>query len=170
MANSTSCNKPLNTLQCMACNCFHEAGSSQEPDAGRLAVHRAVLTRYYSGQYKNKGVNSVCGVIWAKGQFKWIENDFNFSVPSNHSCFRLARQALAEPKRLGADSFHSGPKPKGWSHCRPANPYTIGSHKFYTCRKIANDSVVNTPPSSTSGPTTNASPGPRGKSSRAGSL
>lgn len=55
-------------IHCLALNVYHEARS--EPDQGKFAVARVTLNRVESPRYPD----SVCKVVWQRGQFSWTRD------------------------------------------------------------------------------------------------
>jgi spore germination cell wall hydrolase CwlJ-like protein len=57
-----------NDLECLVANVYHEARG--ESVLGQAAVAYVTLNRVRSPAYPD----SVCGVVWQKGQFSWTED------------------------------------------------------------------------------------------------
>jgi spore germination cell wall hydrolase CwlJ-like protein len=114
-------------INCLARVVLYEAGS--EPRAGQLAVAEVVMNRVRSPRFPN----SICGVIYQRGQFSAIRS---YSPPRNARWSRavaLAREVAGGEARsvVGrALYFHA-------SRVRPAFARTqarvaqIGGHIFY---------------------------------------
>lgn len=117
-------------LECLATNAYFEAGA--EGDRGMAAVSYVVLNRVKSKRYKN----SICGVIYQRGQFSWTF-DNRSNTPPNKAHYarakRIAREVLESefPNPVGRSlSFHN-------KHCKPSWTrkmslvVRIGGHLFY---------------------------------------
>lgn len=83
-----------NQLSCMACVIYYEArGESRQ---GRIAVGAVVMNRVESGRF----AGSVCGVVFQRGQFSWINPNVRSSVRLNQAAWndsvQVARQILAK--------------------------------------------------------------------------
>lgn len=97
-----------NDLSCMACVIYYEArGESRQ---GRFAVGAVVLNRVESGRFPK----SICGVVFQRGQFSWINPAVRRGVKLNKaewdSSVSIARQLLAERSQdpsNGALYFHN---------------------------------------------------------------
>jgi spore germination cell wall hydrolase CwlJ-like protein len=114
-------------LNCLAKVILYEAGS--EPRAGQIAVAQVVMNRVRSPRFPN----SICGVIYQRGQFASIRS---FSPPRDARWRRAV--ALAREVRAGSSApvvgnalyFHA-------SRVRPAfarnhrRVAQIGGHIFY---------------------------------------
>ncbi|HEX8192670.1 MAG TPA: cell wall hydrolase [Allosphingosinicella sp.] len=114
-------------LDCLAKVVLYEAGS--EPRAGQLAVAQVVMNRVRSPRFPN----SICGVIYQRGQFSAIRS---YSPPRGarwNRALSLAREVIsgeAAPVVGRALYFHA-------TRVRPAFARTqtrvaqIGGHVFY---------------------------------------
>ena len=114
-------------LECLAKVVLYEAGS--EPRAGQLAVAQVVMNRVRSPRFPN----SICGVVYQRGQFSAIRS---FSPPRGarwNRAMALAREVTsgaAAPVVGRALYFHA-------TRVRPAFARTqvrvaqIGGHVFY---------------------------------------
>jgi spore germination cell wall hydrolase CwlJ-like protein len=114
-------------LECLAKVVLYEAGS--EPRAGQLAVAQVVMNRVRSPRFPN----SICGVIYQRGQFSAIRS---YSPPRGarwNRAMALAREVTsgaAAPVVGRALYFHA-------TRVRPAFARTqtrvaqIGGHVFY---------------------------------------
>lgn len=114
-------------LECLAKVVLYEAGA--EPRAGQLAVAQVVMNRVRSPRFPN----SICGVIYQRGQFSAIRS---YSPPRGarwNRAMALAREVVsgeAAPVVGRALYFHA-------SRVRPAFARTqtrvaqIGGHVFY---------------------------------------
>lgn len=97
-----------NQLSCMACVIYYEArGESRQ---GRVAVGAVVMNRVESGRFPK----SVCGVVFQRGQFSWINPSVRRSVKMNKTQWDdsvdIARQILNErytDPSNGALYFHN---------------------------------------------------------------
>ena len=117
-------------LHCLALNVYHEARS--ESDEGKFAVAQVTLNRVRSARYPD----SVCKVVWQRGQFSWTR-DGKPDRPRNRRAWQetlwVATVAYHfNPLNLVGDATHY--------HANYVNPYwaprlvhtkTIGTHIFY---------------------------------------
>lgn len=97
-----------NQLSCMACVIYYEARG--EARQGRVAVGAVVMNRVESGRFPS----SVCGVVFQKSQFTWIQPSVRRGVKFNKGQWddsvAIARQIMSgdysDPTR-GALYFHN---------------------------------------------------------------
>lgn len=114
-------------VNCLAKNIYHEARG--EPLAGKLAVAKVTINRVESAQF----ADTICGVVYEKGQFSWTANR-KLKVLDKQAwqeSLNIARDAVyngLDEIRLSALYFHSvSIKPK-WTKKRITK---IGNHIFY---------------------------------------
>jgi len=78
-------------LHCLALNIYHEArGESAE---GKLAVGRVTINRVRSRRYPD----SICKVVWQRGQFSWTRDgrpDRPHNVKSWQEALRIAAMVI----------------------------------------------------------------------------
>lgn len=116
-----------NSVICLAKNIYHEARG--EPLAGKLAVAKVTINRVESKQF----ADTICGVVYERGQFSWTANRSLKVVDRNawQESLNIARDAVhngLDEVKLSALYFHSTAiKPK------PAKRRItkIGKHVFY---------------------------------------
>ena len=95
-------------LTCMVCNIYFEARG--ERHLGKVAVGRTTLTRITRAEYPD----SICGVVWQRGQFSWTAGR-SLRLPQ-----KTARDYtnLVESVKAAKDVFRLGPN--GLAHfCNP---------------------------------------------------
>lgn len=113
---------------CLVCTVFHE--SRGESEAGKVAVARVVLSRLEKGFAR-----SLCGVIFAPGQFSWT---YGRPITLPHAdALREVVEATNTALRLGgngATHFHNRGARVDWGRRGCYVHSEIGSHRFYTCR------------------------------------
>lgn len=110
-------------IDCLAKNIYYEAGG--EPYKGKLAVALVTLNRVDSTKYPN----TICQVVFQKGQFSWVKN-YKKSTKW-HSMRALALKAYNNRDSMGvfkATHFHNLRVSPGWKLKKVAK---IGSHIFY---------------------------------------
>lgn len=115
-----------NETQCLAQNIYHEARG--EPFRGKLAVARVTLNRVNSGTFPN----TICGVVYQKGQFSWTSK--RYKIRDQHAWGQavfIANLVTESPEILGhfpALYFHNKTVKPNWKRKKLA---TIGQHTFY---------------------------------------
>lgn len=110
-------------LSCMAEVIYRE--SKGEPYLGQLAVGQVVLNRAKHPLYPN----TICEVIFQKGQFEWVSKFRKFEAPPQY--IRLAKVVLSgkhEMQHFKATHFHANYVNPRWKLKHVA---TIGNHIFY---------------------------------------
>lgn len=117
-------------IHCLALNVYHEARS--EPDQGKFAVARVTLNRVVSTRYPD----SVCKVVWQRGQFSWTR-DGRSDRPRNLRAWKEALWVATVAYNFNplnmvgrATHYHAVYVRPFWStvHRRVAR---IGRHIFY---------------------------------------
>lgn len=110
------------SLKCLAANIYHEARG--EPLAGKKAVAYVTINRAQSGLFSN----TICGVVFEKGQFSWTKDKRKHKQRIPDEYYNLAYKALTSPYKFKALYFHSTKIQPNWKRKR----YTkIGNHIFY---------------------------------------
>jgi spore germination cell wall hydrolase CwlJ-like protein len=118
---------PDRELACLAKVILYEAGS--EPRAGQLAVAQVVMNRVRSPRFPN----TLCGVIYQRGQFASIRS---FSPPRDARWRRAltlaasVRAGSAAPVVGNALYFHATRVSPAFAQSRP-RVARIGGHIFY---------------------------------------
>lgn len=111
-------------VRCLAEAVYREARG--ESYRGQLAVAQTVINRTKSAIFPN----SICKVVFQKGQFSWTKNWKN-DWRANYDSYQVARVALMgthSMRDFKALYFHSTTVNPGWKYKKIA---TIGNHKFY---------------------------------------
>jgi spore germination cell wall hydrolase CwlJ-like protein len=111
-------------VRCLSEAVYHEARG--ESYRGQLAVAQTVLNRVKSRQFPN----TVCGVVFQRGQFSWT-TAWNQSWNANRDSMQVAKVALMGThslKDFQALYFHNTSVKPGWKRKHIA---TIGNHVFY---------------------------------------
>lgn len=123
-AQAMTCNRHQTSYQCLVCNCYHE--SRGEPNSGKIAVAKAVMTRTGTKGY----AGSVCGVVWQYHQFSWtwdnIPDNISPQFPADKDGFQECKHVADIALREGGNgivNFYAGPR-----------PYWAGDYKF--CAKV----------------------------------
>ena len=115
-------------LNCLAQNIYHEARG--EPTSGQLAVAFVTLNRTEDDRFPD----SICGVVYQKGQFSWTKRNPRIRENAAWSAAHLiAERAIflhteGKDNTLGAVYFDGG-KHKQPFHKR--RTIRIGNHSFY---------------------------------------
>jgi N-acetylmuramoyl-L-alanine amidase len=114
-------------LQCLADNVYFE--SRGEQFKGKLAVALVTLNRVGLPEYKN----TICGVVYQKGQFTWTKTKHKVTdFYAWTDALLAANMALEDSKVLGnfnATHYHSTDINPGWKLRKVAR---IGKHQFYS--------------------------------------
>ena len=121
---------PTAELHCLALNIYHEARS--EKDQGKRAVAEVTLNRVRSAKFPN----SICRVVWQRGQFSWTrdgKSDRPYERDAWQSALRIANLAFwgRPSSRVGhATHYHLVGVWPSWA--RSKTPVArIGLHYFY---------------------------------------
>lgn len=119
-------------MRCLAVAVYYEAKG--EPLEGQLAVAQVILNRRDSGRF----ANSVCGVVYQRGQFSFTW-DGRPDSPSNSAMWQTAQAiamiAAADDWREivpDATHFHARRVAPGWSRLQRVS--AVGNHVFYRMR------------------------------------
>lgn len=116
-------------MQCLAGAVYFEAKG--ESLAGQLAVARVIVNRKESGRF----ANSLCGVVYQRGQFSFIRNH---AMPAIATAGRAWREAVAIAQIAYNDSWNSLAEGALYFHARRVSPNwnrarvaLIDNHIFY---------------------------------------
>ena len=117
-------------VECLANNIYME--SRGEPWHGQIAVAQVVVNRLHSRKFEN----TICGIIYSKGQFSWtkdyISGNKNYKQWKNS--LTIARAVLGGELRLpnfNAKYFHNRTVKPRWAKTK-TKVAAIGNHLFYT--------------------------------------
>ena len=123
--------KPLSSkdVACLARNVYYEA-KADDP-VGQLAVAQVTLNRVRLGTWGN----TICKVVYAKGQFSWTSRKKLVKPKGTkwEQSQAIAMKALKGAKVRGlekAHSFHSGKRPKWTGKLKLVKK--AGGHFFYS--------------------------------------
>ncbi|WBU55471.1 cell wall hydrolase [Paracoccus sediminicola] len=124
------------SLNCLTEALYFEARG--EGRSGQRAVAEVILNRVDSGAFPN----SVCGVVYQRGQFSYKKGLRMANAAAAARARQIAADALAgAPRSLtdGATYFHTTAVRPSWSH-RFTRTTKIGSHIFYrNGRRVASN-------------------------------
>ena len=111
-------------IACLAKNIYHEARG--EPRQGQLAVAYVTLNRTQHKLFSN----TICAVVFEKGQFSWTRDKTKLKQPVPKHYHELARLAIYQHERakFNALFFHNTTIKPQWKRKRIAK---IGNHIFY---------------------------------------
>lgn len=116
-------------MQCLAGAVYFE--SKGESLAGQLAVARVIINRMKSGRF----ADSLCGVVYQRGQFSFVRGRNMPAIPLASSAWReavaIAQIATSNAWKSvaeGALYFHARRVSPGWGRARVA---LIDNHVFY---------------------------------------
>ena len=117
-------------LHCLALNVYHEARG--ESEAGKFAVAAVTMNRVASRRFPD----TVCAVVWQRGQFSWTE-DGRPDTPYEQGAWREAVKVASlvyksgRPSNVGAATYyHARNVTPGWA--RGETPVAkVGRHIFY---------------------------------------
>jgi spore germination cell wall hydrolase CwlJ-like protein len=109
-------------LKCLALVIYHEARG--EPILGQYAVARTVVNRANSPIFPN----TICKVIYQKGQFTNIRNTKIKDKDAHATAMNIALDVLANPHPFSALYFHNVKAKPVWNKRRFTK---IGNHIFY---------------------------------------
>lgn len=128
--SAIACGNPTTAYDCMACNCFNEAGNQSRQ--GQIDVGKVVMTRVGLPQYPD----TVCGVVKHRYprtryyQFSWMnKTSTRRAVPKGHSCLDTAKVAL-QFRGYFADHYHATYVHPKWGKSKNRVTRT-GDHIFY---------------------------------------
>lgn len=117
-------------FDCLVRNVYYE--SKSEPRNGKLAVALVTLNRVDNPKYPN----TICGVVYQKGQFSWTRDKkllkYKINAEQWHAAKSAALEAYMNRGILGqfmATHFHNQTVKPGWKLKRVAR---IGGHTFYS--------------------------------------
>jgi spore germination cell wall hydrolase CwlJ-like protein len=116
-------------MKCLAGAVYFEAKG--ESLAGQLAVARVIMNRKDSGRF----ADSLCGVVYQRGQFSFIRNH---AMPAIATAGRAWREAVAIAQIAYNDSWNSLAEGALYFHARRVSPNwgrarvaLIDNHVFY---------------------------------------
>jgi N-acetylmuramoyl-L-alanine amidase len=122
---------PIQTeLECLTQNIAHEA--PEESYEGKLAVATVTMNRVQNKSFPN----TVCGVVYQRGQFSWtaLQRKPVFAPSIYASARQIAEEVLYQKKRLisigNALFFHNTSVTPSWSLSMRL-VRQIGGHRFY---------------------------------------
>lgn len=111
-------------LTCMANNILHEAGG--ESELGQKAVAAVTMNRVLSSKFPN----TVCAVVYQKGQFSWVGKKKSRKIPG--AIIKIAEMYINSYNKSldithGSTYFNSS-KRSNWKNPKSIK---IGGHQFY---------------------------------------
>jgi N-acetylmuramoyl-L-alanine amidase len=109
-------------LKCLALVIYHEARG--EPVLGQYAVARTVVNRANSTIFPN----TVCKVVYQKGQFSGIKHTKIRDIKAYTNALSIAEDVLTSTHTFSALYFHSVKVKPNWNKKRITK---IGNHVFY---------------------------------------
>ncbi|CAN5417774.1 cell wall hydrolase [soil metagenome] len=116
-------------MQCLAGAVYFEAKG--ESLAGQLAVARVIVNRMESGRF----ANSLCGVVYQRGQFSFVRGH---AMPAIATAGHAWREAVAIAQIAFSDSWNSLAEGALYFHARRVSPNwnrprvaLIDNHIFY---------------------------------------
>jgi len=117
-------------VECLALNVYME--SRGEPWHGQIAVAQVVVNRLHSKKFEN----TICGIIYSKGQFSWTQDytSGNKNYKQWKNSLTIARAVLGGELRLpnfNAKYFHNRTVKPKWAKTK-IKVAAIGNHLFYT--------------------------------------
>jgi len=101
-AETMSCNARQSSYDCLVCNCYHE--SRGEPQEGKIAVAKTVLSRAQSRSYPN----TVCKVVYQPWQFSWTRDRYSNRISTKNSIDRKSLQACRDAADTAIDEGANG--------------------------------------------------------------
>lgn len=119
-------------MLCMALNLYHEIRGKSPRD--QWAVAFVVLNRIKHNRFSQQ---TVCGVVWAPGQFSWTRRNIASQLPrekaawmeSQKTAYLAVRGQIKSDPTGGATHFHSAKISPVWSG-RLLGRIRIGPHMF----------------------------------------
>jgi len=116
-----------NETVCLAKNIYHEARG--ESIRGKLAVAKVTLNRVASGKFKQ----TICGVVYQRGQFSWTESKYKPILDKQAwlDSLHIAKLLLLNPElsKTQAMYYHNTKVKPGWKQLERIDK--IGNHVFY---------------------------------------
>lgn len=115
-------------LNCLAQNVYHEARG--EPISGQLAVAFVTLNRTEDDRFPD----SICGVVFQRGQFSWTKHNPRIREQGAWQTARSIAESASYLHEEGKDNtdgavyFDGGGKKQGYHKRRTIR---IGNHSFY---------------------------------------
>jgi spore germination cell wall hydrolase CwlJ-like protein len=116
-----------NETICLAKNIYHEARG--ESLRGKLAVAKVTLNRVASGKFRN----TICGVVYQRGQFSWTRTKYKPILDKQAwtDSLHIAKLVILNPElsTTPAMYYHNLKVKPRW---RLERTDKIGNHIFYT--------------------------------------
>jgi N-acetylmuramoyl-L-alanine amidase len=116
-------------VQCLADNIYHEAKG--EPDDGKLAVALVTMNRVAAKGFPD----TVCGVVYERGQFSWVSAKPRLNRDSSHykQIYSIAETTYINYRTMVDITkrslyFHAVHVNPGWNLKRTVQ---LGRHVFY---------------------------------------
>jgi spore germination cell wall hydrolase CwlJ-like protein len=113
---------------CLAKNIYHEARG--ESIRGKLAVAKVTLNRVASGKFRN----TICGVVYQRGQFSWTNSKYKPILDKQAwtDSLHIAKLVMLNPElsTTPAMYYHNTKIKPNWHQLERLNK--IGNHIFYT--------------------------------------
>lgn len=101
-AEIMSCNARQSSYDCLVCNCYHE--SRGEPQEGKIAVAKTVLSRAQSRSYPN----TLCKVVYQPWQFSWTRDRYSNQISTRNSIDRRSLQDCRNAANTAIDEGANG--------------------------------------------------------------
>lgn len=122
-------NLDVKQVQCLADNIYHEANG--EPDDGKLAVALVTMNRVASKGFPD----TVCGVVYERGQFSWVNTKSRVNRESTRykQIYSIAESTYINYRTMVDITkrslyFHAVHVNPGWNLKRTIQ---LGRHVFY---------------------------------------
>jgi spore germination cell wall hydrolase CwlJ-like protein len=116
-----------NETVCLAKNIYHEARG--ESIRGKLAVAKVTLNRVASGKFRN----TICGVVYQKGQFSWTNSKYKPILDKQAwtDSLHIAKLVMLNPElsKTQAMYYHNTKVKPNWRQLERTDK--IGNHVFY---------------------------------------
>jgi spore germination cell wall hydrolase CwlJ-like protein len=116
-----------NETICLAKNIYHEARG--ESIRGKLAVAKVTLNRVASGKFKQ----TICGVVYQRGQFSWTESKYKPILDKSAwaDSLHIAKLLMLNPElsKTQAMYYHNLKVKPNWRQLERVDK--IGNHVFY---------------------------------------
>ena len=128
---SVDCARTNDTMKCLTCNAFREAGN----DASIVEVNRTVIARAESGKFPT----SLCSVVYQRSQFSWTTSP---QTCTTQAAWAKARKAAEQALKKGSNkkmNFYANYIYPSWArNC--GGKQKVGTHIF--CN-VGNANVAN---------------------------
>jgi spore germination cell wall hydrolase CwlJ-like protein len=116
-----------NETVCLAKNIYHEARG--ESILGKLAVAKVTLNRVASGKFRE----TICKVVYQRGQFSWTESKYKPILDKNAwaESLHIAKLLMLNPElsKTQAMYYHNTKVKPNWRQLERVDK--IGNHVFY---------------------------------------